>query len=440
MSANKLLRFFEHDRLSFSLEYLLEGTDVEQYFNFENDVRYKNALSRFHEDGGRNFFSLEHNGIKFKQYVGAIQIHDLTIEILPKVDRATNDDKSLWHGLLIDMLKACKKIKPRSNQTASLKLKSNSVLELYLELYVDELEYLIHSGLVKKYTKTEGNLTALKGALLFGKHIQKNLVHAERFYTRHNIYNQAHILHQVLKQALQICDQLSSSYRLTDRIKRLLLIWPEYRTIQIHSGLFEKLYGDRKTVHYYDALTIAKLLLLNFHPDIKGGNDNVLSLLFNMNNLWEEFVYSRLKQCSGLGFDVYQQTKVDFWNSNSSTKVVKPDLVMVGRGQTIVVDTKWKQPDNDWPQDDDLKQMFVYKLYYHANEAVLLYPNVKDSYCTDGYFNNELHYTTKQHNAFAISDKLQLGCKMGFLNLIEDGKLVDDEKFLENVKLALSLT
>ncbi|RZJ75114.1 MAG: restriction endonuclease [Flavobacterium sp.] len=440
MGVNKLLRFFEHDRLSFSMEYPLLGSEIGRNFVFENDSKYKSALSKFYEAGGNYYYSLEHNGIKFKQFVGAIQIHDLTIEILPKVDRDTIGENELWHGVLIDMLKACKKITPRSNQTASLNLKSNSILELYLELYIEELEYLFHVGLIKKYVKQEGNLTALKGALLFGKHIHKNLVHAERFYTRHTIYSHSHILHQVLKQALGICEKLSSSYRLTDRIKRLLLVWPEHKEVRIDLALFEKFNRDRKIIHYKEALYIAKLLLTNFRPDICGGNENVLALLFNMNTLWEEFVYRRLKECADkFGFEVYQQTKVDFWNSTTSTKTVKPDLVMVGRGQTIVIDTKWKQPDEDWPQDNDLKQMLVYKLYYHADEAILLYPNVSNSYCTDGYFNNELHYTTSVQNTFAISDKLNLGCKMGFLNVIENKHLVDEEAFFKNIKIALDI-
>lgn len=438
MGTQKLIRFFEHDRVNFSTTYLLVGQNEGQEFVFEKNKKYQRSLSIYHQNGGSDYFSLEHNGIKFKQFVGAIQVDDLTIEILPKVDREVEGDKVFWHSILLDMLKACKKLKPSSKQSASLNLKHNSILELYLELYVDELEYIFHSGLIKKYKKAEGNLNVLKGALVFSKHIQQNLIHAERFYTRHTEYNQSHALHQVLKQALEICDQLSSSYRLTDRIKRLLLVWPEHKQVQIYPSLFQKFKNDRKSASYHEALVIAKLLLLNFHPDIKGGNEHVLSLMFDMNRLWEEFVYQKLLECSdALGVVIHQQTHVDFWNSEHSTKQVKPDLVLISNGKTVVLDTKWKQPDDFWPNDNDLKQMFVYKLYYYADDAILLYPGIVESNSTVGNFHNELHHTVKHKNNFAINTDLNLGCRMGFLNILVEGKLLDRNSFVENIRLCL---
>jgi 5-methylcytosine-specific restriction enzyme subunit McrC len=41
----------------------------------------------------------------------------------------------------------------------------------------------------------------------------------------------------------------------------------------------------------------------------------------------------------------------------------------------IILDTKWKIPDNNIPADADLKQMFVYNEYWIGKNALLLYPN-----------------------------------------------------------------
>ena len=98
-----------------------------------------------------------------------------------------------------------------------------------------------------------------------------------------------------------------------------------------------------------------------------------------------------------------------------------------------------KCPDEHWPLDEDLKQMLVYKLYYHADEAILLYPSADVSYNTKGRFKNELHYTVHEKNTFAISEKLKLGCGMGFLSLLTKEKLLTKSEFQEKIKLSLLL-
>ena len=59
------------------------------------------------------------------------------------------------------------------------------------------------------------------------------------------------------------------------------------------------------------------------------------------------------------------------------TKIIKPDIVMKHResGKKVIVDTKWKMPDDDVPADADLKQMFAYNEYWKSEIAVLLYPS-----------------------------------------------------------------
>ena len=68
-----------------------------------------------------------------------------------------------------------------------------------------------------------------------------------------------------------------------------------------------------------------------------------------------------------------------FWKLHQTNKfkIVKPDIVIHNENTKtkIILDTKWKLPDNNIPADDDLKQMFVYNEYWTGKTAVLLYPN-----------------------------------------------------------------
>ena len=46
-----------------------------------------------------------------------------------------------------------------------LREKENSLLDIYLVLFLNEIEALLHRGLVKRYRHTEGQQMALRGTV-----------------------------------------------------------------------------------------------------------------------------------------------------------------------------------------------------------------------------------------------------------------------------------
>ena len=108
----------------------------------------------------------------------------------------------------------------------------------------------------------------MKGKLLFGKNIQHNLVHQERFYVSYPTYDTEHQLHLILYKTILLIKNLNSNIELKSRIGSLLLHFPEMPNIKVSASIFEKLIFNRKTKSYKKAIDIAKLLLLNFHPDV----------------------------------------------------------------------------------------------------------------------------------------------------------------------------
>lgn len=53
-----------------------------------------------------------------------------------------------------------------------------------------------------------------------------------------------------------------------------------------------------------------------------------------------------------------------------ASRLVKPDLVLTSpQGERIVIDTKWKLIRDGRPSDADLKQMFVYNLYWKTDRS-----------------------------------------------------------------------
>lgn len=361
----KTIQVFEYKSLY--IDSLYKGIRFEQ--------RHFDALVKLNEQHKNKYFIIGFKKITFKQYVGIIQIDNLSIEILPKID---NDGRieSVWQNALIEMLRVTRKLKVQQVGEANVSKQSIHLLDIYFEWFLNELELLIHQGLIKQYYKETSNVKALKGKLEFAGHIAKNLVHKERFYTTHQVYDKDHLMHQVLGQALAIIASFTKGTYLYSKCKTTQLNFPEVKTIQATDATFSKLPKNRKTAPYETAIAIARLIILNYAPNIKRGSEQMLALLFDMNSLWEEYILIRLKQAKADNeFKVYGQNSKGFWKNIS----IRPDIVLEkGEGvekQTFIIDTKWKNIDYVEPSTHDLRQMYVYNDYWVSKKAMLLYPS-----------------------------------------------------------------
>lgn len=372
--SQNLITVFEHEKLFFNLKN-------------EKEKQLHDALEIYHGDQ-TPFFKLIRNGVQFNEHVGIIQIGKTTIEVLPKADKY---GEQKWRDLLIEMIKTVWGFDVKSTGSSSLKLKSNSILELYFELFISEVEYLLHRGLIKRYRKNEGNQTSLKGALQFPKHISKNLVHKERFYVKYTQYSNEHTIHEILSKTIKFLTNLSTSSLLKGRIGVLTLNFPEMKDIKVNESTFKNIVFDRKNQHYNTALEIAKLLLLNYHPDVSKGKNDVLALMFDMNNLWEQFIVVTLKRKLKTHFVSSQVTK-SFWKSISGySSKMRPDIILKCKNsqECYVLDTKWKNLNGYNPSPEDLRQMYVYHRFYQAKKVALVYPSDQKSILKGNYFSSE---------------------------------------------------
>ena len=404
MKSKTSITVYEHDRLT---------TD-----NASFNHKHLNALLKLNEYHNFDYFDPIPNGVKFKQYVGIIQVDGLSIEILPKADK--DNSSADWKGLLLQMLKACGHLKASSAGSANVKRQHLNLLEVYFELYLTEIEILIHRGLVKKYRKKTGNVKSLKGKLEFAGNIRHNLVHKERFFTTHQVYDYDHLLHQTLAHALEILEQFCKGSYLFDRCKRVLLNFPEITPLKVTKKQLEGIVLNRKTAPYSQALELARLIILNYSPDISTGREKMISLLFDMNRLWEEFILIQIrKELAGTSYSVKGQDSQTFIGSN----YLKPDIVIqhdIDSKKVYIIDTKWKRPQNKSSSISDLRQMYAYNRFWKAQKAMLLYPGESkntsfNEFKTEDFFRDNDQTTSIIHM-----------CKSGFVSILDDDNKLSD--------------
>lgn len=333
------------------------------------------------------YYTLIHNGVKFRNYVGVLCVNGLTIEVLPKTDRDTQGD-NYWRNKLLLMLSKVYKLDVKSPSDAHQDISMSSpILDVFIKRFLDEVNSLLNRGLVKCYHKEEGNRTALKGKLLIGEQLRRNFVHKERFYARYTTYDYEHVMNCLLRQALEVAVSVSRNANIRGSAVSTLFNFPELHEIPVSSQLFDNLVFDRKTEDYRMAIKLAKLLLLHSVPNRAGNGDRILALMFDMNKLWEEYVYIMLRR-NLKEYDVRAQETMDFWEQQKgSSKTIRPDMVVRKKNNEVVaiLDTKWKCPE-DVPSDGDLHQMFVYSKMYSTNKVALVYPSTGDDYPRCAHF------------------------------------------------------
>ncbi|MBP3709334.1 MAG: hypothetical protein J6I73_02850 [Treponema sp.] len=110
------------------------------------------------------YFSLVDYGVKFKSWVGILQVGNTYIEVLPKISNQ-NDSKEVqneWRNRLCNMLSVIRTLDIRQTENANQSTYEHFLWEIFYRYYLSLVRDLIKSGLIKTYQHQETNRTALK--------------------------------------------------------------------------------------------------------------------------------------------------------------------------------------------------------------------------------------------------------------------------------------
>ena len=316
--------------------------------------------------------------IQARNYVGVLQTKSgLTIEILPKIADKTDTDKS--KAVFIKMLRTLKNFPFKSSNLASLKTQILPLLEIFISMFLCELEALVKRGIKSDYVILEENLNFLKGKLNINEQIKRNSVHKERFYVGYSEFLSDIKINRIIKTTLKFLYKKSNSSKNQQKIREFLFIFDEVLECEDYKNFFAKLVINRQVKHYEQTLLWCKIFLLGNSFTPHKGDDLAFALLFDMNALFESYVGNFIKKKRA---DVSLQHTGKHLVEEPRSFHLRPDIFLESK---FIADTKWKIIRQDINESEekykisqaDLYQLYAYGKKYECGKLYLIYPKIE---------------------------------------------------------------
>ena len=264
---------------------------------------------------------------------------------------------------------------------AYLEEKKLPLLEIFISMFLSELESLIKKGIKSDYLSVSQNSKFFKGKILISQNIKKNLIRKDRFYISYDEYNVNRPENRLIVSTLNLLLRLSTSWPNKKKIMKLLKYFDGIKASKFIKQDLNSVKIDRTTMHYSRVMELAELFLLGKGFTNFSGRNKVISILFPMEKLFESFIYLKLKEhLQGGTIDAQVTEKYIFEEPKRFN--LRPDIRIFLNNKSFILDTKWKKLNNSLAGNfgvdgNDMSKMYTYGHKYETSENFLLYPKDK---------------------------------------------------------------
>lgn len=314
--------------------------------------------------------------IRAKNYVGVLQLNNgVQLQILPKIHGGTQDDSK---KTFLKMLKTLRDFPSKTFNESNLNTEKMPIFEIFIRLYIQEVQHLIKRGLKSAYYEVEDILKVFKGKMSFSQQIKHNSVHKERFYVQYDEFGLNRPENRLIKSTLV---KLSKESESAENLKELRKLLGNFELVELSPSIEKDIAQvkiDRNSKDYETVLNWSKIYLRNQSFTTFVGTSFVQALLFPMDRVFEDYVGRSLRRMmQQKEWSIFLQDRQ--YHLFEKQFSLRPDIVLRNEQRTIIIDTKWKMLKNT-PRSNygisqtDMYQMYAYAKKYETNEIWLLYP------------------------------------------------------------------
>ena len=260
-------------------------------------MEYEHLL-RFLEQNHQNENVVEYGNkrIRFINLVGVIQLKNVRIEILPKLDLEQNDPV-LNRRALLNMLSVTKQLPVQLGDRTTSQYEKVDLSHLLAYLYISELFKAVKRGVYRGYRSKTENIKHLKGRLLVSGHIRKNAYMPVNAFCEYDELTPNVPLNQILKAALKVIFPYVQNSTLKTQTWMIYEMFDEVDDIhRFTTSIVGNIQINRQNQHYEAVLQLALAILQSSAMSTGNSKQIAYTFLFKMNDLYERYVGECLKR------------------------------------------------------------------------------------------------------------------------------------------------
>ena len=355
----------------------------------------------------------ENKKIYSNNIMGFIGYNDTQIKITSRF--ATDKNDYFLHYMLQKVL--CLNIFNLQHSTDK-----DDSFDFLIYMFIHFFQKAIRQGIYKSYQKREYNDANVRGVIDINRHIRNNIPFNGKVAYRTREYSNDNNITQLIRHTIEYINTknrgiLNINEEIKSAVLQIIESTPRYDKNKRHSVINKNL---KKLNHpyFYEYEPLRKICVqILRHEELKYGREEnkIYGILFDGSYLWEEYIYTILKNLDFLHPRNKEETDgIDLLNKKWT---VYPDFY--NNSKKIVLDTKYKKlnykSDKNIDNDDEYKsadkhQIISYVYTLGAKIGGFVYPlENKEFGCNAeeiGSVNNNINHIASIYKyAFFIANK-----------------------------------
>jgi 5-methylcytosine-specific restriction enzyme subunit McrC len=302
-----------------------------------------------------------------RQTIGVIVLDGLRVHIAPKVP-LTNLFYMLTYAYDLPLFR---------DEEAPLAV-GEELFEFLVEIFVKQVDALARQGIHRGYVELEENAAYLRGRLLLGEHLRRNVIQPARFAQRSNDFTADLLENRILKATLwQLAGVPYRDGGLHRRVRRALSAFSEVSLVAIRPEECERVTYNRLNARYRMPIHLAQLFLRHLSLEGHAGGAPFMAYLLPMAEVFERFVVRFLAEHFAAHPLISVRAQESIWLDEAFHERGRLDILLRWAGQPVMIlDTKYKTFDGA-PSENDRNQVFMYCHALRVARAMLIYADAR---------------------------------------------------------------